>query len=365
MTQSTSQLVSIIIPCRNEEAYIAQCLRSVLGFEQPAGMDLEIIVMDGRSEDKTVEITRAVAAENPQVRVIDNPGRIQSTAVNLGVQAARGQWIMRLDAHARYPANYLKLCHETALRSGADNVGGIFITEPGGTGYSAQLVQALTTHRFGVGDSGFRTGAREDYADTVPYGFYRREVFERIGWLDERLVRAQDYEFNRRLIASGGRILRNPRIQIYYYNQSTVGKFLAKQFSKEAPFNAYLWYVAPYAFAPRHAITGVFALGVLGGVILASSSRWIAWPFAAVMALYILLAVVSAIQQAIRYRRPWHVVCLPACFFLYHFIHGFGVLVGLARIVTGTSPVQRIREPWPGAGRHRAWPPLTTPVSRD
>jgi glycosyltransferase involved in cell wall biosynthesis len=356
MTQSTSQLVSIIIPCRNEETYMAQCLRSVLAFECPAGVDFEILVMDGRSEDKTVEITQAVARENPQVRVIDNPGRIQSTAVNLGVRAARGQWIMRLDAHARYPANYLKLCHETALRSGADNVGGLFITEPGGTGYSAQLVQALTTHKFGVGDSGFRTGAKEDWADTVPYGFYPREVFERIGWLDERLVRAQDYEFNRRLIASGGRILRNPQIQLHYYNQPTLRKFFAKQFFKDAPYNAYLWYVAPYAFAPRHAITGVFALGVLGGLALSPFSHWIAWPFAAVMVLYALLDIVSAFQQTVRYRRPLHALCLPVCFFLYHFIHGLGVLWGLIRLATRTAPVQQKAEPWPDAGFRRFHP---------
>ena len=195
-------LISIIIPCLNEEAYVETCLRSVLDFEHPAGVDFEVLVMDGRSRDRTVELATAVAGADGRVRVLDNPGRIQSTAMNLGVRAACGAWIMRLDAHARYPRNYLKLCHETALRSGADNVGGLFITQPGGTGYSAQLVQALTTHKFGVGDSGFRTGAKEDWADTVPYGFYRREVFDRLGGLDERLVRGQDYEFNRRIIFS-------------------------------------------------------------------------------------------------------------------------------------------------------------------
>lgn len=350
------RLVSVVIPCRNEEAYITACLESVLAFECPPDLDFEVLVMDGQSEDRTVALALAVAARDRRVQVLANPGRIQSTAVNLGVRAARGAWIMRLDAHARYPANYLRLCYETAQRSGADNVGGIFITEPGGTGYSAQLVQALTTHKFGVGDSGFRTGAREDWADTVPYGFFRRDVFARLGWLDERLVRAQDYEFNRRLIASGGRILRNPAIQIHYYNQPTLSAFYRKQFIKEAPYNAYLWYLAPYAFAPRHAVTGVFALGVLIGLATGFLTPWLGLPFAAVMALYFLLAIGSALQQAVRYRRWTHALVLPACFFLYHFIHGLGVLVGLGRLATGTAPVQRGPEPWPGAGRRRAWP---------
>ncbi|NQV94017.1 MAG: glycosyltransferase family 2 protein [Sphingomonadales bacterium] len=353
---ANNNLVSIIIPCRNEERFIEKCLASVLAFEKPEGLDFEILAMDGRSSDRTVELATAMARQHPQIKVIDNPGLIQSTAVNLGVRASQGAWIMRLDAHAEYPANYLKLCHETALRSGADNVGGLFITQPGGSGYSAQLVQALTTHKFGVGDSGFRTGAKEDWADTVPYGYFRREVFDRLGWLDDRLVRAQDYEFNRRIIVSGGKILRNPLIHIKYYNQPTVGKFLRKQIEKEAPYNAYLWYLAPYAFAPRHAITGVFAMGVLGGLTLSPFTAWIGWPFAAVMALYALLAVLSGLQQAIRYKKPAHALLLPFCFFLYHFVHGLGVLIGLARLLTHTAPVQKANEPWPGAGRYRAWP---------
>lgn len=351
-----NHIVSIIIPCRNEERFIEKCLTSVMAFEKPAGLDFEVLAMDGRSTDRTLELAKAIAATHPEIRMLDNPGLIQSTAVNLGVRASQGAWIMRLDAHAEYPSNYLQLCHETALRTGADNVGGIFITQPGGTGYGAHLVQALTTHKFGVGDSGFRTGAKEDWADTVPYGFYRRDVFDRLGWLDERLVRAQDYEFNRRIIASGGKILRNPNIQIVYFNQPTFGQFLRKQIAKEAPYNAYLWYLAPYAFAPRHAITGVFAAGVLVGLALSPFTNWIAWPFISVMLFYALLAIVSGVQQAIRYNQPLHAVLLPPCFFLYHFIHGVGVLIGLGRLLIRTAPVQKGHEPWKGAGRYRAWP---------
>jgi glycosyltransferase involved in cell wall biosynthesis len=348
--------ISILIPCRNEALYIEKCLKSVLSFQCPDGVEIEILVLDGCSTDHTKTLAESIAANHPSIRILDNIGVIQSTAVNLGVREAKGQWIMRLDAHAEYPTNYLKLCLETALRSGADNTGGIFITQPGGANYSAQLVQALTTHKFGIGDSGFRSGAKEDWADTVPYGFYRREVFERIGWLDERLVRAQDYEFNRRLIAAGGKILRNPNIQINYYNQPTLSAFYQKQFVKEAPYNAYLWYLAPYAFAARHAITGVFAFGVLSGLLLSPFSRWIALVFATVMAAYSILAILSAVQQAIRYRRLKHALCLPICFFLFHFIHGLGVLSGLARLISRTAPVQKSPEPWPGAGRLRAWP---------
>lgn len=349
-------LISILIPCRNEGKYIEPCLESVLAFTLPADVGVEVLVLDGRSTDCTRELVEKAATRDSRVRWLDNPGITQSCALNLGITAARGRWVMRLDAHTIYPANYLALCHETAVRTGAANVGGICITQAGGDSYQAQLVQALTTHKFGVGDSGFRTGASEGPSDTVPFGFFQRELFDAIGLFDERLIRAQDYEFNRRIGASGRTVWLNPAIESRYFNQPTLRAFYRKQFVHEAPYNTYLWYLAAYAFAPRHAITGVFAVGVLGGIALTPLTPWIAWPFAAVMSLYGLLAIVSALQQAVRYRHPLYSLCLPPCFFLFHFIHGLGILVGLFRLATRTAPVQQSPEPWAGAGRRRAWP---------
>ena len=232
----------------------------------------------------------------------------------------------------------------------------MFATQSRGTHYQARLVQALITHPFGVGDAGFRTDAGEGKADTVPYGCFRRDLFDRIGYFDERLVRAQDYEMNRRIIESGGEIWRNPRIQVKYFPQPDFKSFITKQIRFEAPYNAYMWYLAPYAFAARHAITGLFAAGVISGLVLSFFFTWIRVAFIAVMALYFLLAAGSAIHQAIRYREIRHAFTLPFGFFLYHFLHGTGVLYGLAKLATDTAPVQTTREPWPGAGRFRAWP---------
>jgi hypothetical protein len=231
-----------------------------------------------------------------------------------------------------------------------------------GEHYQAGLVQALITHKFGVGNSGFRTDAAEGPADTVPYGFFRRSVFDRVGMFDERLVRAQDYEMNRRVIAAGGKVWRNPQIQISYFPQPDFVSFIRKQFVYEAPYNAYMWYLAPYSFAPRHAITAVFALGVIGGIILSPFSTLVRTAFAAVMLLYALLAIFSAMSQGARYREPRHVIFLPFAFFGYHFLHGLGVLAGLLKLATGNAPVQRESEPWPGAGRPRAWPAENIPA---
>jgi glycosyltransferase involved in cell wall biosynthesis len=333
-------LVSIIVPCRNEERYIAACLSSVLAFTVPAGVEVEVFVMDGMSSDLTPRIVRRFAAADRRVRLRQNPGRLQSTALNLALREARGQWIMRLDAHSSYPPDYLIRCLETAERTGADNVGGVFDTQPGGASYQAAVVQALTTHRFGVGNAGYRLGEGEGPADTVPYGFFRREIFDRIGGFDERLVRAQDYELNRRIVRHGGTVWRNPAIRVIYHNVPTLRRFYQKQITLEAPYNVYMWYVAPYAFAWRHAITGAFVAGVVGGGALAARVPPLRAPYRGVLSLYATLAVAASVQQALRYREPRHLACLPACFAGFHLSHGAGILAGLARLATRTSPVQ-------------------------
>ncbi|MEO8192573.1 MAG: glycosyltransferase family 2 protein [Gemmatimonadales bacterium] len=350
------QTVSILIPAYQERGFIGECLSSVRNFELPPQTSMEILVIDGMSTDGTRDIVAAASASDPRVRLLDNPRRFQSAALNLGIGQAAGTFIMRLDAHSTYPGDYLALALETATRTGSDNTGGIVTTLRRGDHYQAALVQALITHRFGVGNSGFRTDAVEGPADTVPYGFFRRDVFERVGLFDERLIRAQDYEMNRRIIASGGKIWRNPKIVVAYYPQPDFRSFITKQLAYEAPYNAYMWYLAPWSFAARHAVTAVFAAGVIGGAVLSPISSTVRTIFFAVMLLYLAIAIFSAMGQATRYRQPLHVIFLPVCFFLYHFLHGLGIIAGLAKLAVGKAPVQGKPEPWAGAGRFRALP---------
>ena len=338
-------LVTVVIPCYQEERFITGCLNSVREFTLPAGIDIEVLVVDGGSTDDTRALVRAAAERDRRIRLLDNPGRIQSSGMNIGIAASRGEYILRLDAHSTYPANYLAECLDTLLRTDSDNVGGVAVTRAGGDGYQASLTQALTTHRFGVGAS-FRTGAKEGRADTVPYGFFRRDVFDRFGLFDERLARAQDYEFNRRITAQGGKIWLNPRIVVQYNQQPTLRRFLRKQFVLDAPFNAYMWYLAPYAFTPRHAVTLVFALGLLIGVPLAFVWTPLALALGAALGVYALLALLASAQQAVAYRHARHVLFLPFCFFAYHLAHGIGVLRGLARVIAGRAPVARTEAAW-------------------
>src|ERR1035437_9470414 len=137
--------IDVASPVLNEARYIRGCLDSVLAFERPAGLQWNIYVVDGGSTDETKVIAKEYAGRYPKVHVLDNPGRIQSCALNLALKRATGDYFLRLDAHAEYAPDYLLRCIEGALASDADNVGGIISTLPGADTYAASIVQAVTT----------------------------------------------------------------------------------------------------------------------------------------------------------------------------------------------------------------------------
>jgi hypothetical protein len=206
-----------------------------------------------------------------------------------------------------------------------------------------------------VGNSAFRIGAGAGPSDTVPFGCYRREVFERIGLYDERLVRNQDYELNARLRVAGGRIWLDPEIRIRYYNQGTL-RGLLRQAVVNGRWNPWMWYLAPYSFAWRHAAPAAFVLTLLGGLLLSIFPPLLglaAWGLA--LTPYLAAGVAASFQQSRRHGR-WMFPYLPLLFWAYHMAYGFGELWGIFLLSVGRAPVQRIREPWPGAGAYRAWP---------
>ena len=207
-------MVSIICPIYNEERYIGTCVESILAQDFPKE-ELEVIFADGMSSDRTREIVADYAARYPWIRLIDNPERIVPTALNRAIEASHGDIIMRLDAHATYPANYFSRLTEALRELKADNVGGVCVTLPAAETDRARAIADVLSSRFGMGNSQFRVGAdRVMVVDTVPFGCWPREVFDRIGMFDPDLVRNQDDEFNGRLTKSGGLIYLVPDVEI-------------------------------------------------------------------------------------------------------------------------------------------------------
>lgn len=328
--------ISLIIPCRNEARFIDKFLKSVFSFDPVPG-GIEVIVVDGMSDDGTRDVLAQWILRRPNLKVLDNPDRIVPTAMNIGIKASKGDWIVRLDAHSEYPKDYLRLCLETSQRTGADNVGGVVITMPRSDSAQAKLVQALTTHRFGVGNAEFRLNASEGPADTVPYGCYRREIFDQIGLYDNRLARNQDYELNRRLLRAGKRIWLNPKIKVFYYNQGSLRGLLRQAFFT-AQWNAWMWYIAPYTLALRHVIPSLFVLALLSTILISYFFTWGAF-LLSIPLVYFGFASIASIQQS-RFHRWWMAPRLPFLFSIYHIVYGLGTLWGALKLIIRNTPVQ-------------------------
>jgi glycosyltransferase involved in cell wall biosynthesis len=209
--------VSVVIPCRNESRFLNDLLASIARQTFPCE-HTELIFVDGKSTDGTLEILQEFAASSPRVQVLSNPAQFVPQAMNLGIRHSNGEYIVRLDAHATYVDNYLEILISSATALHADNVGCVFRTEARSRTPRAQAIAFALAHPLGVGNSLFRIGVTEPTeADTVPFGCYRREVLDRVGHYDERLIRNQDIELNRRLRRAGGRIFLLPEIGGTYF----------------------------------------------------------------------------------------------------------------------------------------------------
>ena len=327
---------SIVIPCRNELRFIEPCLDSVLASD--FGGEYEVIVADGGSTDGTRNLLDAYAAAHNHMRVLDNPQRTAASGLNLAIRAARGRFILRVDAHSTIEPDYVSKCVTTIEASGADNVGGIMYTHPTSDGIWAQAIVAALAHRFGVGNSTFRVHSdRPQYVDTVFGGCYRREVFDRIGGFNERLVRGQDMEFNRRLTAAGGRILLLPSIVSHYYARSDIASYCRHNWSNG------VWAILPFLHSDvmpvgfRHLVPMIFAATLL---LLGLGAAF--WPPAALLGAVLLLAylvaaMVAAVDVAYRRRSVSFVATMPIVFVLLHVPYGLGSL--WAVVVSAMNPL--------------------------
>lgn len=214
------------MPCLDEARYILACLGSVRAQDYPAEL-LEILVADGGSTDRTCELVRRVAAEDPRVVLVENPGRVQAAGMNVLIRRARGDVIVRMDVHCEYARDYVRKCVEVLERTGADNVGGAQRARAE-TSFQRALCAAMDSP-LGVGGAKYRSEAEEGFVDTVFLGAFQRRVFEQVGLYDPGAVTNEDAELNQRILAAGGRIYLSPEIVVHYHPRGSF-KALARQY---------------------------------------------------------------------------------------------------------------------------------------
>ena len=323
-------LVSIIIPCRNEEKFIERCLSSLIKQDYPKE-NLEILVVDGMSEDKTREVVKNYTKKYPFVKLLENPQKFTPFALNLGVKNSKGEIIMLAGAHAVYEKAYISKCLKYLQEYNTDNVGGVLKTILREDTLMAKAIALSLSHPFGAGSSYYRLGSSKPrWVDTVFGGCYKREVFEKIGFFDERLIRSQDIEFNKRLKKAGGKILLFPDIISYYYPSANLKDFLKHNFLDG------IWVTYPLkfkikVFSSRHLIPLFFVSSLIGLILLSFFSKIFLSLFLTVIFFYLLVSSLLSLQIAKKEKDFRYLFLMPIIFASRHLGYGLGSLWGLIK----------------------------------
>lgn len=321
--------VTVVVPIRNEADFIAKCLQSILASNYPKEK-LEIIVVDGLSDDGTRGIVEQMIRDDPRIRLLDNPEQIVPYAMNRAIDAACGQIITRVDGHADVAKDFISNSVRVLLERpdcwcAGGSIDSISHTQIG------QIIAACMSTPVGVGNAHFRLRDYEGYVDTIAFGSYWRWVFDRIGKFDEELVRNQDDELNARLIMNGGRIYMSGSIQCRYYPRTSLKK-LWRQY-----FQYGFWRIRTIQKLGRPAtvrqlIPMLFVTGLIFFMLTA-----VIWPLARIAllvytGLYVSMLCLGAAQVGLRTGLRGFLLA-PIVFMILHFAYGIGCLSGIVRFV--------------------------------
>lgn len=322
-------IVSVVMPVYNEEKYIEKCVESLLLQDYPME-NMEWIFVDGCSDDRTVALLEGYQAKYPDlIRILHNPHKIVPYAMNIGIAASKGKYVVRLDAHADYAADYISKCVHYLETTDAENVGGVAETKA--NGFMGGAISKMLSSKFGVGNSQFRTNGESGYVDTVPFGAFRREVFAKYGGYDERLVRNQDNEMNYRIRKNGGKIYLSNDIRLSYYCRDTV-KGIASMAQKNGMWNIITMKLCPGSMGWRHFIPLMFVLSIVGlGLLgLVHGAFWALLGLE--LALYTLLDLTFAAKLAESVKEFFALLML---FPVFHTVYGTGSILGIAKLFSG------------------------------
>jgi len=334
-TDGNKPIVSIVVPCRNERDGIETALRSILAQEPPVG-GFEVIVADGMSDDGTRNVISKLAKENSRLQIVDNPRGIVSTGLNRAIRAARGKLIIRMDAHTEYAPDYVRQCVTVLEETGADNVGGPWIAK--GKGRVGKAIAAAFQSPWATGGARGHDSNYSGWVDTVYLGCWPRQIFDRIGFFDEELVRNQDDEFNLRIVRSGGKIWQSVRIRSCYCSRESLRQLFA-QYAQYGYWKARVLQKHTLPASVRHIVPGLFIFTIFVLVVLSLFSTTAFWMWIALLGLYAASNIaISALTAA---SNGWDLFpVLPGVFATFHFAYGWGFLRGfLDFIILRRKPV--------------------------
>ena len=336
-------LVSIIIPCRNEQDFIADCLDSVITQDYPKDK-LEALVIDGMSEDRTRGIVDEYAKPYPSIRILDNQKKITPSALNIGIKYSKGEIIAIIGSHSTCKKDYISKCVGYLLNEDADNIGGICKILPQNNGLTAKSIAYALSSFFGAGNAYHRIGTKKPrYVDNLFGGCYKKELFDKIGFFDEDLLRGQDAEFNARLIKNGGKILLVPSIVLQYYARGS----LEKLWRMELQYGYFKPLVARKIgsiFTLRQIVPPLFVGSLIISLILSMLSNYFLWLLLFISGSYVIANLGFSLKISFKKEGKCFFL-LPFVFAIIHFGWGIGYLKGvLDFIVFDKSKMEKIKD---------------------
>jgi len=316
-------LVTVAIPCLDEEARIEDCVRAAQSQDWPDDR-LEILVADGMSLDATREILARLAGGDPRIRLIDNPARLRAAGLNECIRRARGDIIVRMDANADYRADFVRQCVRALDRSGADNAGGA--ARPRTRTFFQRCVAAALRSPLGIGGSKFRRADDEGFVESVWPGAFRRNVFERVGLFDPNAVTNEDAELEQRILGAGGRVYMSRDIVVHYGPRGSMPA-LARQYFKYGQGSARTFVKHRRLLSLRPVLP---FLGLVGEAALLLAAPW------HVGGLSLAAYALATGAEAVRVGHVEGLAAIPvvwAIFPVLHASHGAGFAAGLVRYV--------------------------------
>lgn len=321
------KIVSIVMPIYNEEKYIENCIESLLKQDYPLDL-MEWIFVDGSSNDTTCDLIEDYIVKYPKlIKLLNNPNKTVPYAMNIGIKAAKGKYIIRLDAHAEYDNDYISKCVHYLDVTDADNVGGIAETKS--RGFVGNCIAKMLSSKFGVGNSQFRTNGKSGYVDTVPFGAFRKEVFERLGGYDERLTRNQDNEMNYRIRKNGGKIYLADDIHFSYYCRDSI-KGITDMAVKNGMWNVITMKLCPGTMGMRHFVPLAFLLSLILLPILSMLVKPLIYFWGVEIALYIVLDFCFSLKAS---ENTKTLLFLMILFPIFHITYGLGSVKGLLKLL--------------------------------
>jgi succinoglycan biosynthesis protein ExoA len=322
--------VSVVIPCFNEERRIAQVIERLA--EQYERDQFEIIVVDGCSTDGTRTVAAdCIARLAPlSVKLVDNPSRHIPDALNLGIAAARGEVIVRMDAHSLPSENYVRSCVELLRKERGEVVGMPWRISAGGQTATAQAIALAVAHPFGIGDAQYRlaqTGELRE-VDTVPFGVFRKSLWQKLGGFNKALLANEDYDFNYRVRLNGGRVLLDTTAHSVYFARPTLSE-LMRQYFRYGRWKAQMLKLHPRSIRWRQAVAPVFIL-VLIGLAMLGFWRQEAWWLLLLTAIAYLLPAFAFAFALARSAKNYNLLpSVLASFVVIHFAWGGGFWRGV------------------------------------